>query len=525
MQLVSYGSEDLYLTGNPQITFFKVVYQRYTNFAYEWIPQVFDPLLSFSTITQSKMDCPLNRDGDLIRDVSLVVDLPDIYSTAEENFKWVDNLGHYLVYYSEFTIAGQSISKIYGQWMNIWADLTVPDSRRPGFNELIGNTEELNNPLVYYGDISSTTIPTIRKTRLRIPLPFWFCEHPGLAVPFIALQYTEMRIVIEFQPINNWFTIGNPPVSPQTLFDAPLDVNGSNHLELRASLLNQGFSSASVFWKFVNGLNVPNGTWGQYTFLDVKYVFLDSPERRLFANSTHEYLITQPERLVFRGLSGGNNREQIDFYHNVKEMIWVFQRDDVDARNQWSNFTTLPSNKDYPTLINWINARNNALVLGLSPDELANQMLPSGLTVSQFISFINCTDVDYQTKKKIIAFDQYFNIFYYGKFIFNQHDRQEEKPHFYYAYEEPYDAHTSAPGKMKQIYMMSFADKPEMVQPSGTANFGRFQKAEFQFTLKDRTPMLSNCIEPTEQYNLFFYVRQMNILRIMNGLGGLVFAN
>jgi len=537
MQLVSYGSEDLYLTGNPQITFFKVVYQRHTNFAYEWIPQYFDPQASFSTTQQVQMDAPIKRDGDLIRDMSLVLDLPAIYSTPEENFKWIENIGHFVVHYADFVIGAQRISRQYGQWMNIWSELTVDDARRPAFNELIGNVPAVNDPAFYYGSINETSTPTIPKRRLRVPLPFWFTEHPGLAVPLIGIQYVEIRIETEFRPLNEWFTIGYPPVAPDQLFNDPVPHSGSNHVALRQELINGGFASDNVFWKFVNGLNVPTGQWNQNVFLDVKYVFLDNPERRLFAAAVSEYLITQPERLIFRGLNGGNNREQIDFFHPVKEMLWVFQRDDVNVRNQWSNYTTLPNNRDYPRLLEWEKARQIATnVLELLPEPapqdsllpipvIGDKMLPSGLTVDQFVDFLNCTDIDKLYRSNIAAFDQYFNIFYFGKFIFNQHDRQESKPHYYYAYEEPYDAHTSAPGDRKQIYNMSFADKPEMVQPSGTANFARFNKAEFQFTLKDRSPKQSACFPTPELYNLYFYVRQINVLRVMNGLAGLVFAN
>lgn len=525
MQLVSYGSEDLYLTGNPQVTFFKVVYERHTNFAYEWIPQYFDPQNSFSTTTNVQMDVPINRDGDLIRDVAWVIDLPNIYSTEDENFRWVQNLGQVFIHYCDFTIGAQRISRQYGQWLNIWSELIVSDSHRPGYDQLIGNVPALYDPPRYYGDINSTSVPTIPKRRLRVPIHFWFTEHPGLAVPLISLQYVEIRVEFEFRQLNDLFTIANPPISPQELFNDPLTSPG-NQVALKNSLLAGGWSAQSIFWKFVNGTGVPTGQWNQNTYLDVKYAFLDNSERRLFASAVNEYVIVQPERLAFTGLNGGNNREQIDFFHPVKEMIWIFQRDDVYLRNQWSNYTTLPNNEDFPRWLELTKAYNNAQTLGLSPTAINNIMLPSGLTVDQFVDFFNCTDTDKLWQTNIIAFDQYVNIMYFGKFIFNQHDRQEQKPHYYYAYQEPYNAHTATPKKSKQIYMMSFADKPEMVQPSGTANFARFQKSEFEFTLKDRTPRDTNCLPATpELYNLYFYVRQINILRIMNGLGGLVFAN
>jgi hypothetical protein len=529
MQLASYGSEDLYLTGNPQVTFFKLVYQRHTNFAYEWIPQYFDPQSSFSTTSNTQMNVPLKRDGDLIRDVALVIDFPDIYSSMNENFKWIEHVGEILVHYADFIIAGQRISRSYGQWLNIWNELITPSSHKQSYNELVGNVPEITNPLIYYGDRGTTTIPTVRKRRLRIPLSFWFTENPGLAIPLISLQYVEARIFIEFRQLNDLFTVGTPPISPENLFDEPLLISGSNHGSLRTQFLEEGYGPETLFWKFVNGQTTPNGQWNQNVYLDVKYVYLDSNERKLFASASHEYLITQPERLVFTGLNGGNNREQIDFYHPVKEMIWVFQRDDVSVRNQWTNYTTLPNDKDFPKLIELVNAKLTAETLGFTPNDISNVLLPSGMTVDQFIDFFNCTDTSQLSSTNISAFDQYVNIFYFGKFIFNQHDRQADKSHYYYAYQEPYNSHTFAPGVNKQIYMMSFSENPEMAQPSGTANFSRFNKAEFQFTLKNRNPTASsteeNCPATLEEYNLYFYVRNYNVLRFLNGIAGLVFAN
>jgi hypothetical protein len=111
MQLVSYGSENLYLTGNPQITFFKTAYQRHTNFAYEWVPQYFEPTLSFDTTSRTNMTVPIKRNGDLVRDVALVLDLPNIYSSEQENFKWIKNLGLYGTNYQLLYLEDQG-------WMN-----------------------------------------------------------------------------------------------------------------------------------------------------------------------------------------------------------------------------------------------------------------------------------------------------------------------------------------------------------------------------------------------------------------------
>lgn len=525
MQLVSYGSENLYLTGNPQITFFKTAYQRHTNFAYEWIPQHFEPTLSFDTTSRTNMTVPIKRNGDLVRDITLVLDLPNIYSTASENFKWIKNIGHIIIHDAELLIGAQSISKLYGQWMNIWYELTTPISRKEGFNELIGNVKEMYNPICYYGEISDNDMPTIQKRRLRIPIPFWFTKHPGLAIPLISIQYTEITINFEFRALNDLFTIGIPAVSPLQLFENPIS---ENHRNLKKELSDQGYGPNNIFWKFVSGLLTP-GLWNQNVYLDIKYVYLDNTERRVFASAVSEYLITQVERLEFRGLHG-SEQEDIEFFHPVKEMIWIFQRDDVSVRNQWTNYTTLLHDEDYPTFLEKYTFHKNLEDFNVTtPNNLIDIYLPSGLTIKQFIKRLHCTDTEKLSLTDIDAFDKYVNIMYFGEFLFNSHLRQNRKSTIYYTTEEPYDTHTTTPSCDKQIYMMSFSEKPEMIQPSGTANFSMFKKAQFNFTLKERiakndnTDSLDN--SDIELFNMFFYVRSINVLRIMNGIGGLVFAN
>ena len=522
MQLVSYGSENLYLTGNPQITFFKTAYQRHTNFAYEWIPQFFEPTLSFDTTSDVCMTVPIKRNGDLVRDIALVIDIPNIYSSDQENFKWVKNLGHVFIHTAEFIIGGQSINKLYGQWMNIWYELTTIGSRRPAFNELTGNVIEVYNPAYYYGQIGDTATPTIQKRRLRIPLPFWFTQSPGLAFPLIAIQYVESSINFNFRCMNDLFTIGIPSVSPAELFENPVISPNSNHVTLKKYLKDLGYNPNNIFWKFVSGLLNP-GIWNQNVYLDIKYVYLDITERRIFAAAVSEYLITQVERLDFRGLQG-NETVDLTFYHPVKEMIWVYQRDDVKSRNQWCNFTSMLSEDDYPKFLEIMNFRKNAINSGLTLNSLNDTYLPSGLNIMQFLDAINYTDSNRLSLTNIDAFDQYLNIMYFAKFIFNTHDRQSAKEHLYYQAQEPYNSHTTTPLFNRQIYMMSFAELPESIQPSGSANFSMFSESQFQMTLKERIPQISNSID-VELFNLFFYVRNLNVLRIMSGIGGLVFSS
>ena len=540
MQLVSYGSEDLYLTGNPQMTFFKAVYKRHTNFAYEWIPIYFEPTLSFSTNDVVKMTAPLPRQGDLVRDTVILLDLPAIYSTEHENFRWVKFLGQNIFSYIDLVIAGQRIDRNHGQWFNIWSTISKDNSNQAAYLEMIGMSRDMIAPVKYYGAIGDVgASPTIPKRRLHVPLEFFYTEHPGLALPLIAIQYVEVRFDIEFTRINDWFTIGSPAFSPKVFFSATNETIGSQNAELRQTLIAGGWNCYNIFWKFVNGTTAP-GNWSQAVSFDVKYTYLDTPERRLFAAAVSEYLITQTRRIEFTGLIGGNQTVDLTFFHPIKEFLWVFQRSDVNVQNDWNNYTSLANSEDMEAYLENVSFHGNLVKFGVPvPVPLANIVLPSGMTIAQFEVFIKTTDTLNQVDRAPDCFDQVLNIFYKGKFIFNGHDRQAEKTIYYYQYQEPYALHDRAPGREKQIYNYSFAESPESIQPSGSCNFSRLNDPQFQFTLKSRLPV-GFCGDPVSQnqagscgdtfntkydYNLFLYARGMNILRIMNGIAGLVFAD
>ena len=156
MQLVAYGAQDVYLTGNPQITFFKVVYRRHTNFAIESIEQTFNGTVDFGR----KVSCTVSRNGDLIHKVYLQVDLPALSGT---NVGWVAQVGHALIDEVSIEIGGQTIDKHYGDWLIIWNELTQTSEKADGYNEMIGNVTAL----------TSTADGSSPASTLYIPLQFW----------------------------------------------------------------------------------------------------------------------------------------------------------------------------------------------------------------------------------------------------------------------------------------------------------------------------------------------------------------
>ena len=267
MQLVAYGAQDIYLTGNPQITFFKVVYRRHTNFAIESIEQTFNGTADWG----KKVTVTVSRNGDLVSQVYLQSTIAD---TAFTSGSWNAEVGHFMIKSCEVEIGGQRIDKHYGTWLSIWSALTTTQGHLAGYNNMIGNV----SPFV--DDVTAT----ITGRTIYTPLQFWFNRNPGLALPLIALQYHEVKFNIEFA--------------------AQADVSS-------------GGTATSL---------------GD-TSLWVDYIYLDTDERRRFAQTSHEYLIEQLQFTGDESLSGVNNKIKLNFNHPVKEIVWVTQSSTTTGNN------------------------------------------------------------------------------------------------------------------------------------------------------------------------------------------------
>ena len=216
MQLVAYGAQDVYLTGNPQITFWKVTYRRHSNFAMESIEQTFNGQADFGR----RVNCTISRNGDLAYRTYLQVTLPEINQELSSTSggsvyaRWLDYPGHQLIEQVEVEIGGQRIDKHYGDWMQIWCQLTLDKNQESGYKKMVGQTTQLTfmtDPS--FADVDGPCDSTgprqvcaprnaLPETTLYIPLQFWFCTNPGLALPLIALQYHEVKINLDLRAID-----------------------------------------------------------------------------------------------------------------------------------------------------------------------------------------------------------------------------------------------------------------------------------------------------------------------------------
>jgi len=261
MQLVAYGAQDVYLTGNPQITFFKVVYRRHTNFSKECIEQTFSGAVGFN----KRLSATLARNGDLVQEVYLKCDLSvTCASDAANPVTGLDIDLTKLIKTAECEIGGQKIDKQYWQWLDIYNSLfeTNHDYR---YKMSSGSSIAAVNAVT-----GTTAVQTVY-----LPMRFWFNRNPGLALPLIALQYHEVKINV--------------------------DVNA-------APAVTDGVTAAD----FTANLN-------EATLL-VNYLYLDTDERRRFAQVSHEYLIEQVQHTG--GETVENGKITLNFNHPVKCLVW-----------------------------------------------------------------------------------------------------------------------------------------------------------------------------------------------------------
>jgi hypothetical protein len=316
LQLVAYGAQDVYLTGNPQITFFKVVYRRHTNFAIEAIQQT----PTGSNTLGSRASFQITRNGDLIHRIYFHANINNKNASGnDKNVALVPHVGHKLLKTVELEIGGQRIDKHYSEWLYIWNELSLPFGKRDGYYTMVGANDSNQ----------CTKLAAGTSYELYVPLEFWFCRNVGLALPLIALQYHEVKINIEYESAGNLVDIGD------TNFSA-----GENTISNGNRVASSGLAAAGaeiVYSASADVELVDANLW-------VDYIFLDTDERRRFAQLSHEYLI---EQLQFTGTdsidasSGPDNMKSLrmNFNHPCKELIWTIKR---DAENNglpfWNNF-------------------------------------------------------------------------------------------------------------------------------------------------------------------------------------------
>ena len=416
MQLVAYGAQDVYLTGNPKVTFFQAVYRRHTNFAMENIEQT----INGTAADSGRVSVTVARNGDLVADMYVEmeseIDLSLSDDSTNPSNEWVAERAIKDV---ELSIGGQRIDKHYQTWWRLYSELYLDNSKKTTWGKM---TTGVDGAKVY------------------LPLIFFFNRNPGLALPLIALQYHEVRLD----------------------FDLTSDFDE--------------YIRPSSFKVYAN------------------YIYLDTEERRRFAQKGHEYLIEQVQHTGTDTLSSGSNQKRLSFNHPVKELVWCLSQSTKDHNNLW-NFTKLISGVAAPQastdIANATAAASTLAALDFDAGNCPKLLATTSSTAWDEDACTNMTDM---------------------KLVLNGQDRFKEQGSKYFNSVQPYNHHSGSP--MPGIYSYSFALKPEEHQPTGTCNFSRIDNAQVAITAGSGTNVTLN-----------MFAVNYNVLRIQSGMGGLAFSN
>jgi Large eukaryotic DNA virus major capsid protein/Major capsid protein N-terminus len=474
MQLVAYGAQDVYLTGQPKVTFFQAVYKRHTNFAMENIQQT----VNGTPTNSGRVSVTIARNGDLVGNMYVTL-LPLTAVTTSTNSAydtcWIAERALADV---EMTIGGQRIDKHYQTWWRLYAEVFLNESDKYGWGKM--TSCGVNNNTV-------TNSPGGNQGRVYLPLLFFFNRNPGLYLPLIALQYHEVRLDFD---LTAYFT---------------------------------SYFTASDFQVWAN------------------YVYLDTEERRRFAQKGHEYLIEQVQHTGGDSIAAANDNQQLirlSFNHPVKEFVWCYVNPNYGsastAYNSLWNFSTGTANVQVTCNTAAYVITNNYLlphVAGVphlyfnSSSGTGNGMAPGsnagfgssvgGPVGSNTYTWIEEGPPSSYTPATAGSFMYETGPLNQFKIILNGQDRFKEQLGKYFNQYQPFVYHSGCP--YPGIYVYSFALQPEEHQPTGTCNFSRIDNAQVSVSIKTA---MSGAV-PIQK----LFAVNYNILRIQSGMGGLAFSN
>lgn len=566
LQLFAYGAEDLYFTSNPQITFYKIVYRRHTNFSTQTFERTFLDNPDFDKLIKTK----IYRLGDLITKMMLKITVKGVVPKQGTKFGWVRRLGLALLKFIRIEIGGQIIDEQCGEWIDIWLELSRVGNHERGYAMIGGDVPEMtgynNKPKPQYD--------------LYIPLIFWFNKFIGLALPIIAIQYHEIFVTIKLAKRDE------------------LVVRSEN-------------------WDQYNDLQILDAG------LLVDYVYLDLVEREKFATIGHEYLIEQVQHTGEEHAAVERKRIQLHFNHPVKELIWAMRNGNYRSNKRFLTYSNTddwsdailaasvnllkssiilldgpiyktdengniiedqygvreiigpgeapPENGEWEEMITlsttvtengkitvqnnsetkslWINV--NSLKIGLYSlaSKISATIQVSSLNhifISDVVSTVTERDISIPielfedtriTSDDVIVnqFSNYgvlitgrYNPLQFAKLEFNDQERVEKRNGKFFGVLQPEMHHTNTPRDGVNLY--SFALKPEEHQPSGASNFSRIEKIIFTAWYGDITYNKDNVDEPSinllnKDNRFYIFALSYNVLRVMSGLTALVYTD
>jgi hypothetical protein len=571
IQLVGVGAQNELVNGNPSMTHFRAVYRRHTNFAMESIRMTFTSTnLQFAQSTTRKISCRIDRYAQILLDTYLIITLPDIWSPLSYlgtsvkpptgydqrsnsmgyEFQWIKNIGYNLIDHVEITANGQVLQTMTGEWLKMYSYLTHDTNKRKIVDQMVGNVPELYDPANgngrqnqyphaiapanYPGIGPNTKVPepSIRSRQLTIPLHFWFCENPGLALPLVAMQNSDIYINVIYRPLADLFTIlDTVPASPT---------------------YGKRISGAGAIGGFLsppNASGYPTNpeltTFFPDPYLEGNFAYLTEMEMAQIAGADQTFLVKTIKYINNTGQYGSSD-SLLPAFNLVTRLIFNAQRTDKVLTNDWDNYTNWDNPKSAPfttTNTDTFSTVNNST-------QTQTFLYSSG---QQQITSVSPRD-------PVID----------GVILLDGKERFTVKPVNYFSLIQMYKHTTGETPDLPGVYQYSFALNNDLYQPSGALNASMFNKTILRLTLQQPIPtamgVASQRVEnvlkssifspnpviiPPAQCNLFtpdqlvtvvvnsngdsiifaytynvgVYVESINFLRITSGLANFVFAN
>jgi hypothetical protein len=554
MQLVSVGQQNIILNGNPSKSFWKATYKKYTNFGKQNFRLDIEGTPSLGLTTDSTFVFKVKRYADLLMDCYISITLPTIWSPimppqavtqqdgstiytdwAPYEFQWIQNIGAQIIKNITITCGNQQLQKYSGQYLLASTQRDFNVTKLSLFNEMIGQTPELNDPANYGARVNSypnafyTTSPagaqpSIMGRTLYIPLGAWFNLITQQAFPLVALQYNELQINVTFRAINEWFTIRDV-------------MDYGNNYPVVAPNFNQYYMQ---FYRFLQ--TPPDETLGPTSYVDTRtnwnadinlnctYCFLSNDEAELFAKNEQKYIFKQIYEKPYYNVTGPN-KINLDSIGMVISWMFYFQRSDANLRNQWSNYTNWPY--DYMpqditpastngSIQNPSGSNPTTLGPGLNPDGTLSGLYTTGIYNPQNIEYI------------LIA----LGILMDGQY------RENILPAGVYNFIEKYVRTSGNAPQGLYCYNFCLDTNQKVIQPSGAMNMSRFTNIQLEFTtiippVDPYAQVLTICNPATGDivginkptwriydynFNMYLMEERVNCVIFVGGNAGLLYA-
>ena len=568
LQLVAMGNQDTFFNGNPQISFFKCVYKKYSNFAIESKFVNFDSVQYLNYEQPTRLFVNLPKYGDLLSKIYFEFTLPDIYSSIDNKFKWIDSIGTSIINYVKFYINDTLIEKIEGEYISIYFNNLLSDDKLNTYNQIIGNIDDVKRTTgkvdnKYFAGKFNQNIPTIIGRKIIVPIPLWFTKYRGQELPVISLDKSKIQVEIELKAINKLYTVIE---KKQLILENSLDIDGNvidhsgeqkigknNEILYDNNTINHEQRKAPIKKtdeiKYFLESN-ENNFWPLKPKLNIEYVYLDEQERKIIKSIDHQYLIERVQNSEFIGLYNDEIIE-LRLFNPTKELYIVPYRDDIIENNQFTNFSNLDykgqeeniynyqnhllevintmPNKNFSKLGLFRTDRDKTTDLKIDKNELnidEDRYIESEQAftiddISEILKIWNYRDVN---DIPAITADNYryftSNIIESIEIKFNGDIRQASRENTYYENIVPYMCHSN---RLNGVLVYSFSLEPEKYQPSGACNFSNIKDAILEIKFKNTTLYESEG-KKNVKYNMKIYNTTYNILKIYDNTCQLLFS-